>query len=248
MPPWQQPPSDPEHRFVITEGSYLQQSDFLGSEEFDMSTVAAYQHDDRDRWPSQSHSSGADRRHDDVPGGPVVSCAHSAAKPGGFGVEPLLKRGALFFGKWHRPPRVRRALSTLTDLREDPPSPSSRQCRYVRVLRSVTSTQAYISAVMCAARIGYTRSIRRSSYRRVAEGILRVVAECQGTLDTEHSRRNIVPEEVDQGISRRDLLKRSAALGGAVVWVTPLVQMVGMGRAFAQTASPAIGGDDGEDD
>ena len=52
-----------------------------------------------------------------------------------------------------------------------------------------------------------------------------------------------MPEEVDQGISRRDLLKRSAALGGAVVWVTPLVQVVGMGRAFAETPSP--GGDDG---
>ncbi len=70
---------------MITEGSYLQQSDFLGGEELDMSTVAAYQHDGRDRWPSQSHSFGADRRHDDVPGGPVVGCAHSAVKPGGFG-------------------------------------------------------------------------------------------------------------------------------------------------------------------
>ena len=29
----------PDHRFVITEGSCLQQSDFLGGEEFDMSTV-----------------------------------------------------------------------------------------------------------------------------------------------------------------------------------------------------------------
>ena len=59
---------------------------------------------------------------------------------------------------------------------------------------------------------------------------------------------------MDQGISRRDLLTRGAALGGvaalggAVVWVTPLVQMVGMGRAFAQTVSPGIVGDDGEDD
>ena len=72
-----------------------------------------------------------------------------------------------------------------------------------------------------------------------------MVAEGQGTLGAEHSMRNIVPEEVDQGISRRDLLKRSAALGGAVVWVTPLVQIVGMGRAFAQTASLVSGGDDG---
>lgn len=41
-----------------------------------------------------------------------------------------------------------------------------------------------------------------------------------------------------QGISRRDLLKRGAALGGAVVWATPVVQTLGMGRAFASTASP----------
>lgn len=45
--------------------------------------------------------------------------------------------------------------------------------------------------------------------------------------------------EIDsQGISRRDLLKRGAALGGAVVWATPVVQTLGMGRAFASTASP----------
>jgi hypothetical protein len=40
------------------------------------------------------------------------------------------------------------------------------------------------------------------------------------------------------GISRRDLLKRGAALGGAVIWVSPVVQTLGMGRAFAQTPSP----------
>jgi hypothetical protein len=48
-----------------------------------------------------------------------------------------------------------------------------------------------------------------------------------------------MPENSSQGITRRDLLKRGAALGGAVVWVTPVVQTVGMGRAFATTASPA---------
>lgn len=48
--------------------------------------------------------------------------------------------------------------------------------------------------------------------------------------------------EIDsQGISRRDLLKRGAALGGAVVWATPVVQTLGMGRAFASTASPTGG-------
>jgi hypothetical protein len=33
-------------------------------------------------------------------------------------------------------------------------------------------------------------------------------------------------------------LRKGAALGGAVVWVTPVVQTVGMGRAFAQEPSP----------
>ena len=45
-------------------------------------------------------------------------------------------------------------------------------------------------------------------------------------------------ESQDQGISRRDLLKRGAALGGAVVWATPVVQTLGMGRAYAQPTSP----------
>ena len=40
------------------------------------------------------------------------------------------------------------------------------------------------------------------------------------------------------GLSRRDFLKRSAALGGALVWVAPVVQVVGMRPAFAQTVSP----------
>lgn len=45
-------------------------------------------------------------------------------------------------------------------------------------------------------------------------------------------------EGTNTGISRRDLLKKGAALGGAVMWATPVVQTLGMGRAFAQTASP----------
>ncbi|HVR79022.1 MAG TPA: hypothetical protein VMS99_11615 [Acidimicrobiia bacterium] len=51
-------------------------------------------------------------------------------------------------------------------------------------------------------------------------------------------------EETSQGISRRDLLRRGAVLGGAVMWTTPVVQTLGMGRAFAQTASPVDGGKD----
>jgi hypothetical protein len=43
----------------------------------------------------------------------------------------------------------------------------------------------------------------------------------------------------EHDVSRRDFLKRGAALGGAVMWVTPVVQIVGMRPAFAQVASPA---------
>lgn len=50
-------------------------------------------------------------------------------------------------------------------------------------------------------------------------------------------------ENIEQGISRRELLRRGAVLGGAVVWTTPVVQTLGMGRAFAQTASPEGGKD-----
>lgn len=39
-------------------------------------------------------------------------------------------------------------------------------------------------------------------------------------------------------VSRRDFLKRGAALGGAIAWTTPMVQAIGMQSALAQTASP----------
>lgn len=39
-------------------------------------------------------------------------------------------------------------------------------------------------------------------------------------------------------MTRRDLLKRGAAIGGAVLWATPVVQVVGMGRAYAKEVSP----------
>ena len=45
-------------------------------------------------------------------------------------------------------------------------------------------------------------------------------------------------ENKGEGISRRDLLRKGAVLGGAVAWATPVVQTLSMGRAFAQTASP----------
>jgi hypothetical protein len=49
-----------------------------------------------------------------------------------------------------------------------------------------------------------------------------------------------MPPSTNQGITRRDILKKGAVLGGAVVWVTPIVQSVGMGRAFAQAVSPCM--------
>jgi hypothetical protein len=40
-------------------------------------------------------------------------------------------------------------------------------------------------------------------------------------------------------LTRRDLLKRGALIGGAVVWATPVVQVVGMSRAHARPPSPS---------
>lgn len=45
-------------------------------------------------------------------------------------------------------------------------------------------------------------------------------------------------QQTQTGVTRRDLLKRGAALGGAIVWMTPVVQTVGMAPAFAQDCSP----------
>lgn len=42
----------------------------------------------------------------------------------------------------------------------------------------------------------------------------------------------------EHDVSRRDFLKRGALLGGALVWTTPVVQVVGMNPALAQVASP----------
>lgn len=40
-----------------------------------------------------------------------------------------------------------------------------------------------------------------------------------------------------RSVSRRDALKRGAMAGGALLWVTPAVQVIGLGRANAQAAS-----------
>lgn len=41
------------------------------------------------------------------------------------------------------------------------------------------------------------------------------------------------------GISRREALRRGAIVGGAVVWASPVVQTIGMHKAYAQT-TPAV--------
>jgi hypothetical protein len=40
------------------------------------------------------------------------------------------------------------------------------------------------------------------------------------------------------GLTRREMLKRGAIFGGALVWATPVVQTVGMSRAYASHTSP----------
>ncbi len=40
-----------------------------------------------------------------------------------------------------------------------------------------------------------------------------------------------------QGLTRREMIRKGALLGGTVMWVTPIVQTVGMSRALAQTPS-----------
>lgn len=41
------------------------------------------------------------------------------------------------------------------------------------------------------------------------------------------------------GISRRDLLRRGAVVGGALVWAAPTVQAISQGAAFAGHGTPA---------
>ena len=42
----------------------------------------------------------------------------------------------------------------------------------------------------------------------------------------------------ESGLTRRDVLKKGAALGGALVWGAPVVQVIGMRPALAATPSP----------
>ena len=51
-----------------------------------------------------------------------------------------------------------------------------------------------------------------------------------------------IPKPSAGGLSRREAIKKGAIVGGTVLWVTPLVQSVGMSPASAQTPSPGGGG------
>jgi hypothetical protein len=47
----------------------------------------------------------------------------------------------------------------------------------------------------------------------------------------------MMTEETRQGLTRREVLKKGAMLGGTVLWVVPVVQAVGMSPAMAQVPS-----------
>ena len=50
-------------------------------------------------------------------------------------------------------------------------------------------------------------------------------------------------EITEEGLTRRQALKRGAILGGvALAWTTPAVQIVGMSPALAQSTSPGLAG------
>lgn len=48
-----------------------------------------------------------------------------------------------------------------------------------------------------------------------------------------------VDQPIESGLTRRDLLKRGALLGGALAWGAPVVQIIGMRPAMAQEPSPS---------
>jgi hypothetical protein len=51
--------------------------------------------------------------------------------------------------------------------------------------------------------------------------------------------------ESNSGITRRDVLKRGAVAGGAVLWAVPVVQVIGMSASHAAAASGGGGGGGG---
>lgn len=46
------------------------------------------------------------------------------------------------------------------------------------------------------------------------------------------------PDQSPHGLTRREVLKKGALLGGALVWATPVVQAIGIQPAHAQEVSP----------
>lgn len=47
-------------------------------------------------------------------------------------------------------------------------------------------------------------------------------------------------DEGSAGLTRRHMLKRGAIVGGAAVWMTPAMEVLGVGRRFAQAASGGL--------
>ena len=56
------------------------------------------------------------------------------------------------------------------------------------------------------------------------------------------TKEGILVSEEQQGLTRRQILKRGAVFGGALVWAVPVVQTIGMTPALADTTSPGPGG------
>jgi hypothetical protein len=62
------------------------------------------------------------------------------------------------------------------------------------------------------------------------------------TVDDELEPKKLpIDVESEVGMSRRDLLRRSAIVGGALLWAAPTIQTVGMKAAGAQVGGPSPG-------
>ncbi len=59
--------------------------------------------------------------------------------------------------------------------------------------------------------------------------------------DDLESKKDPIDMETEVGLSRREMLRRSAIVGGALVWSVPAIQSIGMKAAAAQVAVPSPG-------
>lgn len=59
-------------------------------------------------------------------------------------------------------------------------------------------------------------------------------------MDELEPKRHPIDMESEVGMSRRDLLRRSAVVGGALLWAAPAIQTVGMKAAAAYGPSPGL--------